>query len=49
MLIANVDLDSLLACKRWFNAAGHSNRPDVFRLTVDERPKPAVSLEPLID
>lgn len=49
MLITNVDRDSLLARKRWFDAAGHYNRPDVFRLTVDERPKPAVSLEPLID
>ena len=49
MLITNVDRDSLLARKRWFDVAGHYNRPDVFRLTVDERPKPAVSLEPLID
>jgi nitrilase len=46
MLIAEVDLDTLLARKRWFDAAGHYNRPDVFRLMVDERPKPAVSLEP---
>jgi len=46
MLIAEVDLDALLARKRRFDAAGHYNRPDVFRLTVDERPKPAVSLEP---
>jgi nitrilase len=49
MLITDVDLDSLLARKRWFDAAGHYNRPDVFRLTVDERPKPAVNLETLID
>lgn len=48
MLITDMDLDSLLARKRWFDAAGHYNRPDVFRLTVDQRPKPAVTLEALI-
>jgi nitrilase len=48
MLIPEVDLDALLARKRRFDAAGHYNRPDVFRLNVDERPKSAVSLEPLV-
>jgi nitrilase len=48
ILIADVDLDALLARKRLFDAAGHYNRPDVFRLTVDELPKPAVTLEQLV-
>ena len=42
ILIADLDLDSLVARKRLFDAAGHYNRPDVFRLEVDDRPKPAV-------
>ncbi len=37
-----LDLDTLGARKRLFDAAGHYNRPDVFRLEVDDRPKPPV-------
>jgi nitrilase len=44
ILIADLDLDSLPARKRLFDAAGHYNRPDVFQLTVDDRPKPAVTV-----
>ena len=43
ILIADLDLDSLPARKRLFDATGHYNRPDVFGLTVDDRPKPAVT------
>jgi nitrilase len=42
ILIADLELDSLTARKRLFDAVGHYNRPDVFRLQVDDRPKPAV-------
>jgi nitrilase len=43
ILIADLDLGSLLGRKRLFDAAGHYNRPDIFSLTVDDRPKPAVT------
>jgi nitrilase len=48
ILVADLDLDlgSLLARKRLFDATGHYSRPDVFRLTVDDRPKPPVVIEP---
>jgi predicted amidohydrolase len=42
ILIADLDLGVLAARKRLFDATGHYNRPDVFRLEVDDRPKPAV-------
>jgi nitrilase len=42
ILIADLDLDTLAARKGLFDAAGHYNRPDVFRLEVDDRPKPPV-------
>jgi SulP family sulfate permease len=35
-----LDLDAARARRRLFDAVGHYNRPDVFRLTVDDRPKP---------
>jgi nitrilase len=40
VLIADLDLDTLAARKRLFDVVGHYNRPDVFRLEVDDRPKP---------
>ena len=42
ILVADLDLDLLLARRRLFDATGHYNRPDVFRLLVDDRPRPAV-------
>jgi nitrilase len=42
-LIADLDLDTLLARRRFFDATGHYARSDIFRLVVDERPKPAVA------
>jgi nitrilase len=42
ILTADLDLDALLPRRRWFDATGHYARPDVFRLLVDDRPKPAV-------
>ena len=46
ILIADLDLGSLPARKRLFDATGHYNRPDVFRLMVDDSPKPSVVVEP---
>jgi nitrilase len=43
ILVADLDLDTLLAQRRWFDATGHYARPDIFRLVVDDRPKPAVA------
>jgi nitrilase len=40
ILHAELDLDAARARRRLFDPVGHYNRPDVFRLTVDDRPKP---------
>jgi nitrilase len=40
ILYATLDLDSARARRRLFDPVGHYNRPDVFQLTVDDRPKP---------
>lgn len=42
ILYADLDLDAARARRRLFDPVGHYNRPDVFRLTVDDRPDPAV-------
>jgi nitrilase len=42
ILVADVDYDVAHARKRWLDVVGHYNRPDVFRLDVDDRPKPSV-------
>jgi nitrilase len=43
ILTADLDLGTLAARKRLFDATGHYGRPDVFHLTVDDRPKPGIS------
>jgi nitrilase len=40
ILYATLDLDAARARTRLFDPVGHYNRPDIFRLTVDDRPKP---------
>jgi nitrilase len=40
ILYADLDLDAARARHRLFDPVGHYNRPDVFRLVVDDRPKP---------
>jgi len=46
ILLAELDLDEIARGKYDFDVAGHYARPDVFRLSVDERPsKPVVSLD----
>lgn len=42
ILVADVDLDTVHAARRRFDPVGHYHRPDVFRLSVDTRPRPAV-------
>lgn len=43
MLTAGLDLDEIARGKFDFDAVGHYARPDVFTLSVDQRPRPAVS------
>jgi nitrilase len=40
ILYATLDLDAARARTRLFDPTGHYNRPDIFTLTVDDRPKP---------
>lgn len=43
ILYADIDPSEVRAARRYFDPTGHYNRPDVFRLSVDTRPRPAVS------
>ena len=43
ILYAEVDPSAVRAARRYFDPTGHYNRPDVFRLNVDTRPRPAVA------
>ncbi len=45
ILTADLDLDVVRAARRLFDPVGHYNRPDVFRLSADLRPRPAVTVE----
>jgi nitrilase len=45
ILYAELDLAAARASRRQFDVAGHYARPDVFRLVVDTRSKPAVTFE----
>ena len=42
-LIADLDLRTVAVQRRHMDPAGHDNRPDVFRLHVDTRPRPPVT------
>jgi nitrilase len=46
ILFADIDLDEIARGKFDFDVVGHYARPDVFRLTVDESPKPPVLHNP---
>jgi nitrilase len=43
IVVAEIDLDRIAEEQQAFDAAGHYHRPDVFQLTVDERPRAAVA------
>lgn len=42
VLYADIDLDDVIRGRYDFDAVGHYARPDVFKLSVDERPKPPI-------
>jgi nitrilase len=47
ILTAEIDLADVHASRRYFDPTGHYHRPDIFQLTVDTRPRPAVTtIEP---
>lgn len=45
LLTASINLDELAGARYDFDVVGHYARPDIFSLTVDERPKPAVTFK----
>lgn len=45
LLTANVDLGELVRARYDFDVVGHYSRPDVFSLSVDERPKLSVDFK----
>jgi nitrilase len=47
ILYADLDLAAVRAARRLFDPVGHYHRPDIFRLTVDTRPRPAVVIRQL--
>ncbi|MBZ5533994.1 MAG: nitrilase [Acidobacteriia bacterium] len=44
ILVAELDRKQLPKAKFDFDAVGHYSRPDIFRLIVDDRPKPVVAV-----
>lgn len=42
ILYTDLDLAAVRAARRLLDPVGHYHRPDVFRLTVDTRPRPSV-------
>ncbi|WP_229075212.1 nitrilase-related carbon-nitrogen hydrolase [Actinoplanes sp. DH11] len=42
LLVANIDLDDIARARFDLDVVGHYARPDIFSLTVDDRPRPAV-------
>ncbi len=44
LLVADIDLDDIVRGRYDFDAVGHYSRPDIFQLTVDTRPRSAVTL-----
>ncbi|MEV4053806.1 carbon-nitrogen hydrolase family protein [Amycolatopsis sp. NPDC049688] len=43
LITAEIDLDELVAARKSLDVSGHYARPDVFELTVDERPRDGVT------
>jgi nitrilase len=47
LLVAEIDVSELVRARYDFDVVGHYSRPDVFTLTVDERPhEGVVRIEP---
>ena len=44
IITAEIDLAAVASARRLFDPVGHYNRPDVFSLTVDTRPRPALTI-----
>jgi hypothetical protein len=44
LLFADLDLDLIAGEQQIMDVAGHYNRPDLFRLTVNRMPMPQVDL-----
>ena len=44
ILTTEIDLAAVASARRLFDPVGHYNRPDVFSLTVDTRPRPALTV-----
>ena len=42
ILTAEIDLAAIHSARHHFDPVGHYDRPDIFRLTVDTQPRPAV-------
>ncbi|MCY1465968.1 Nitrilase [compost metagenome] len=42
LLTARIDTADLVRARYDFDVVGHYSRPDIFSLTVDERPRPPV-------
>jgi len=42
VLLAELDRRELLRARFDFDVCGHYSRPEIFQLTVDERPRPAL-------
>ena len=42
IVYGEIDLRATVEAKLLLDSTGHYNRPDVFNLTIDDRPKPAV-------
>ena len=42
-LVADLDLRSVATARRYMDPVGHYHRPDIFRLSVDTSPRPAVT------
>jgi nitrilase len=43
LLTATIDLEDVVAARHSLDVSGHYARPDVFALTVDERPQDGVT------
>ena len=47
LVTAEIDTDDIIRARYDFDPVGHYSRPDIFRLQVDETPRPGVAFAPL--